>query len=134
VQPSTTGNLGGIGQFKYSGILTPEAYTTPGVTSNARGTTPFISANGAANGILWMIDHGQPLGSAASPTKATLRAYNAENIKDELWNSSTKATDVPGYGIKFSVPIVVNGKAYISTGHALISKTAQGEIDVYGLK
>jgi hypothetical protein len=135
VQPTSSHAPGGVGQFKYSGTLTPEAYTTPGITENGRGTTPFISANGTANGILWMIDHGQPLGSPAAPTKATLRAYNAENLKDELYNSSTNAADVPGYGIKFTSPIVANGKVYISTGHNLISTSSpEGEIDVYGLK
>jgi len=135
VQPQSASAPGGVGQFKYSGKLTPEAYTAPSITENGRGTTPFISANGTANGILWMIDHGQPLGSPLAPTKATLRAYNAENLKDELYNSSTKAADVPGYGIKFSSPIVANGKVYISTGHNLVNTTSpEGEIDVYGLK
>jgi hypothetical protein len=135
VQPTSASTPAGIGQFKYSGILTPEAYTTPSVTENARGTTPFISANGTANGIMWMIDHGQPLGGAATPTKATLRAYNAENLKDELYNSGTNSGDVPGYGIKFTSPIVANGKVYISTGHNLVTVTnPQGELDVYGLK
>jgi hypothetical protein len=135
VQPQSASAPGGVGQFKYSGKLTPEAYTAPSITENGRGTTPFISANGTANGILWMIDHGQPLGSPLAPTKATLRAYNAENLKDELYNSSTKAADVPGYGIKFSSPIVANGKVYISTGHNLVNTSSpEGEIDVYGLK
>jgi hypothetical protein len=135
VQPTSGSAPGGIGQFKYSGTLTPETYTAPSITENGRGTTPFISANGTANGILWMIDHGQPLGSPVAPTKATLRAYNAENLKDELYNSSTKAADVPGYGIKFSSPIVANGKVYISTGHTLVTTSSpEGEIDVYGLK
>jgi hypothetical protein len=135
VQPTSSHAPAGVGQFKYSGTLTPEDYTTLNITENGRGTTPFISANGTASGILWMIDHGQPLGSPAAPTKATLHAYNAENLADELYSSATKSADVPGYGIKFTSPIVANGKVYISTGHDLVNTSnPEGELDVYGLK
>jgi hypothetical protein len=129
----------GIRQFTYSGgTLTPVTADTlaPYVQQNTRGTTPFISANGTSDGILWMIDQGQPLQTPASggPTNATLRAYDATNLADELYNSSTISGDTPGYGIKFSSPVVANGKVYISTGHDLTTVTnPQGEIDVYGL-
>jgi hypothetical protein len=84
-----------------------------------------------------MIDHGSPLqnpnGDAA--TKAILRVYDASDLTKELYNSNTNTADVPGYGIKFTSPIVANGKVYISTGHDLSTVTnPQGEIDVYGLK
>jgi hypothetical protein len=47
----------------------------------------------------------------------------------------TNAADVPGYGIKFTSPVVANGKVHISTGHDLTTVTnPHGEIDVYGLK
>jgi hypothetical protein len=49
-----------------------------------------------------------------------------------LYSSGTGDT---GYGIKFSSPIVANGKVYISTGHVLTTGSAPyGEIDVFGLK
>ena len=80
-----------------------------------------------------MIDEGQPIQSS-TPTSATLRAYDAGNLSKELY-SSTNSGDIPGYGIKFSSPIVANGKVYISTGHDLSTVAhPQGEIDVYGLK
>jgi hypothetical protein len=112
--------------------LTAQDYATPPIQQNTRGTTPFISANGNSDGILWMIDEGQPLGTA-SPTSATLRAYDAGNLSNELYSSPS--SDQLGYGIKFSSPIVANGKVYISTGHDPVTATnPQGEIDVYGLK
>jgi hypothetical protein len=82
-----------------------------------------------------MIDEGQPLGTS-SPTKATLRAYDALNLSSpELYDSSQNSSDAPGYGIKFSSPVVANGKVYISTGTDLTTATnPRGEIDVYGLK
>jgi|GEM_PF-6832252 len=70
---------------------------------------------------MWMIDHGIPLSKSGPPTDATRRAYDATNLSDQLYNRSTNSGDVPVYGIKFTSPIVANGKVYIST-------------DVYGLK
>ena len=129
----------GIRQFTYtSGQWVPGTDTTLYTQENTRGTTPFISANGASNGILWMIDQGQPLQTPAAggPTSATLRAYNASDLSiGELYDSNQNGTtDVPGYGIKFSSPVVANGKVYISTGHDVTTASnPQGEIDVYGL-
>ena len=76
VTPTTSTAPAGVRQFTYAGTLTPAAYTSPSIQENTRGTTPFLSANGTANGILWMIDEGQPLQSP-SATNATLRAYDA---------------------------------------------------------
>jgi uncharacterized protein YjdB len=138
VTPTAASVPAGVRQFTYSGgMLTPGAVTTQVVQQGTRGTTPFISADGTSNGILWMIDTGFPIQNTAGSggtTTATLRAYDAANLSSELYNSSTNSTDVPGYGIKFSSPVVGNGKVYISTGHDLTTVTnPQGEIDVYGL-
>ena len=84
-----------------------------------------------------MIDTGSPLqgSGGAAPTSAILRAYDADMFPNELYNSATNSADAAGYGIKFTSPIVANGKVYISTGHDLTTATnPQGEIDVYGLK
>lgn len=132
----------GVRQFTYSNeTLTPGAYpadyTAPSIEGDSYGTTPFISANGTTNGILWMIDHGSPLQNpnGDAPTSAVLRAYDASDLTKELYNSSTNTADIPGYGIKFSSPMVANGKVYISTGHDPVTATTpQGEIDAYGLK
>jgi hypothetical protein len=139
ITPTTAGIPVGIVQFQYSGTLTQALASVPAIQVGSNGTTAFISANGTANGILWVIDHGQPLQNqnpnGAAPTAATLRAYDANNLNSELYNSGTNAGDVPGYGIKFTSPIVANGKVYIGTGHDLVSvPNPQGELDVYGSK
>jgi hypothetical protein len=129
----------GIRQFTYTnGLWVPGTDTSQYMQENTRGATPFISANGTSDGILWMVDQGQPLQTPASggPTNATLRAYDASDLSTgELYDSNQNGTaDVPGYGIKFSSPVVANGKVYISTGHDLTTVTnPKGEIDVYGL-
>ena len=119
-----------------------KAFTSAALATlvNTRGTTPFISANGSENGILWTIDQGQPLQSPQATTNATLYAYDATNLSNELYSSSTNSGDTPGIGIKFTSPIVANGKVYMSTAHDPLSVNGvpvthpQGEIDVYGLK
>jgi hypothetical protein len=135
VTPTAAAAPAGVREFVYAGSLTYGAETTPSIQQNTRGTTPFISADGNASGILWMIDTGLPLQLNSSPTDATLRAYDANDLGTELYNSSENSADVPGYGIRFTSPVVANGKVYISTGHDLPTVTnPQGELDVYGLK
>jgi uncharacterized protein YjdB len=149
VTPTSTTNAPGVvrrftytpGSSSAAGVLTPEEPTPLNLAQqqplNTRGTTPFISANGTNDGILWTIDQGQPLQTPdpGGPTNATLYAYDATNLSNKLYGSDINPGDQPGYGIKFTSPIVANGKVYISTGHDLPSVTnPQGEIDVYGLK
>jgi hypothetical protein len=81
------------------------------VFSGGFGATPVITANGTNQGIVWLIQNGSP---------AILHAYNATNITLELYNSSRNLTrDNPGNGVKFGVPAVVNGKAYVGTQNSL---------------
>jgi len=139
ITPTATGIPSGIRQFTYTnGQWVPGTDTTQSTQQDTRGTTPFISANGNSDGILWMIDQGLPLqnSSGNGTTAATLRAYDASDLSSgELYDSGQNGNaDVPGYGIKFSSPVVANGKVYISTGHDLTTVTnPHGEIDVYGL-
>jgi hypothetical protein len=138
ITPTASGIPSGIRQFTYTGgTWVPGTDTTQFTQQDTRGTTPFISANGTSNGILWMVDQGLPLQNAlGAPTNATLRAYDAGDLSmGELYDSNQNGTaDVPGYGIKFSSPVVANGKVYISTGRDLTTATnPRGEIDVYGL-
>jgi hypothetical protein len=72
------------------------------------GTTPSISANGTANGIVW---------AAENTNAAVLHAYDAGNLAHELYNSNQAASgrDQFGAGNKFIVPTVANGKVYVGT-------------------
>jgi hypothetical protein len=139
ITPTATAIPVGIVQFQYSGTLTPLLESSPAMQLGSNGATAFISANGTANGILWIIDHGEPLQNqdpnGAAPTTATLRAYDTGNLDSELYDSGINVEDAPGYGIKFTSPIVANGKVYIGTGHDLTTvPNPRGELDVYGSK
>ncbi len=146
VTPTSSTAPGGVRQFSVSptGILAPAPIALPTINQGTRGTSPFISANGTSNGIVWMIDQGYPIqntnkepgtGVTSPPTNATLFAYKADQFPAELYDSSMNAADTPGYGIKFTSPVVANGKVYISTAHDLTTvANPKGEIDVYGLK
>jgi hypothetical protein len=80
------------------------------------GAQPVVSSNGAGNGIVWAVDHNNP---------AVLHAFDATNVATELYNSSQAGTrDNMGYGTKWAVPTIVNGKVYIGTN---------GRLVVYGL-
>lgn len=136
VSPTTSSAPGGVRQFTLSGgDLTAGTMTAPNVKEDTRGTTPYISSDGTNDGIVWMIDEGYPLQyPSGSPTKATLRAYEAGDLGNELYNSSQNSADVPGYGIKFTSPVVANGRVYISTALDLTTvSNPRGEIVVYGL-
>ena len=71
------------------------------------GTTPAVSANGTANGIVWDVENSSP---------AVLHAYDAGTMQ-ELYNSNQAASgrDHFGDGNKFITPMIVNGKAFVGT-------------------
>jgi hypothetical protein len=98
--------------------------TTPVSKSTATfgifGAVPAISANGATNGIVWVLDT-----SALPNGQAVLRAYNANNLSTELYDSNQAGTaDQPGGAVRFSVPTIANGKVYVGT---------HTQLSVYGL-
>jgi hypothetical protein len=74
------------------------------------GTTPSISANGTANGIVWALESNMS-------SAGVLHAYNATNLALELYNSTQASggRDSFGNGNKFITPMIVNGKVYVGT-------------------
>ncbi|HMC59661.1 MAG TPA: hypothetical protein VKJ01_10750, partial [Candidatus Solibacter sp.] len=87
------------------------------------GATPAISANGARNGIVWLLD-SKAWNGADRP--AVLHAYDAANVAHELYNTGQNAArDRTGRTLRFTIPTVVNGRVYVP---------AKGEVDVYGLR
>ncbi len=99
-----------------------------------------MSAAGTTNGIVWVVDSSQYCTTPAPGCgPAILHAYNATNVKTELWNSSKVSADKAGNAVKFIVPTIANGKVYLgtrgnNTGGVSGSTSVSGELDVYGLK
>lgn len=129
---------GPVKAFTYtSSHITAAGATPQSIAAFSYGTTPFVSANGTDNGIVWVLDHGKPIQDphSSTPASAILRAYDATNISHLLYSSAQNPADSPGFGIKFTEPIVANGKVFMATAHDSLSTTSpQGELDVYGLK
>ena len=104
------------------------------------GSSPSVSSNGNANGIVWTIDsnsYGTGDNGPVSAGPAVLHAFDATNLGTELWNSSQVPADAAGNAVKFTVPTVANGKVYVPTrgnDSTAGAGTVFGEIDVYGLK
>ena len=76
------------------------------------------------NGILWATT------TSDSPSQqivhGTLRAYDALNIQNELWNSDlVPEQDSMGNFTKFASPVVANGRVYVVT--------QSNQLQVYGL-
>jgi hypothetical protein len=72
------------------------------------GTTPSISANGTANGIVWAVENNGGGG--------VLHAYDATNLGTELYNSNQAANNRDHFSDnKFITPMIANGKVYVGT-------------------
>jgi Immunoglobulin I-set domain/PQQ-like domain len=71
------------------------------------GTTPSISANGDANGIVWAVENNGG---------GVLHAYDATNLGTELYNSNQAANNRDHFADnKFITPMIANGKVYVGT-------------------
>jgi hypothetical protein len=98
-----------------NGLLSPGPVSQSSVIYPNRGGSFSISANGAANGILWATQDNTPAGGV-------LRAYDATNLANELYNSSQAGTrDSLGVAAKFNVPVAANGRVYVVTSGQLIA-------------
>src|ERR1019366_6709221 len=81
------------------------------------GPTPSVSSNGTINGIVWAVQK--------SADHATLRAYDANDLATELYDSDqSPQRDGLGPAVKFTVPTIADGLVFVA---------AQGEVDMYGL-
>jgi hypothetical protein len=76
-----------------------------------------VSSNGAidATGILWVSHAIAPCDAGGNSCPGILRAVNASDISQELWNSTMVSTDAVGNYAKFSCPTIANGKVYLAT-------------------
>jgi hypothetical protein len=105
-----------------NGVLSTSPLAHGGHTFADPGATPTISANGATDGVVWVVETKTWNGS---DRPAVLHAYDAANVGRELFTSELNAArDRAGNAVRFAMPTVVAGRVYIG---------AKGEVDVYGL-
>jgi hypothetical protein len=88
---------------------------------NYPGPTPSVSSNGRQNGIVWITESDAFLNSGP----AILRAYDANNLSNELYDSTQNPhRDGAGPAVKFTPPTIADGLVFVA---------AQMEVDMYGL-
>jgi hypothetical protein len=99
--------------------LTTEVYSHP-------GGPMAISANGGANGIIWVVQrHGIDPSGSGMLAPGVLRAYNPADLSVEYYDSDPAGTlDAMDYTAKFNVPLVANGKVFVA---------GENQLTVYGL-
>ena len=112
-----------------NGLLSTSAVSQSSTIYQFPGTSPVVSANGSSQGIVWVIEIqgitvDSPSNAQEVGTTAVLHAYDATNLTNELYNSGQVVSDVAGIPIKFTMPLVVNGKVYVGT---------RASVAVYGL-
>ena len=96
-----------------SGLLSNSPVSETSRSFSFSTGTPVISANQNSNGILWITDNS----SFGSVCCQILYAFDASNLGQMLYRSNQAANsdDVPGGAVKFTAPVVANGKVYVGS-------------------
>jgi hypothetical protein len=91
------------------------------------GAMLSVSSNGTAQatGILWA-SYSKSCDAEHNVCAGILRAFNGDDITQELWNSDQSSADAVGNYAKFASPTIANGHVYLAT--------FSGYVAVYGLK
>jgi hypothetical protein len=90
-----------------------------------------LSANGGTpgTGIVWA---SMPLSGDGENGvhPGVLRAFNADNLSQELWDSTGRAQDAMGNWPKFNPPLIANGRVYVGTQPS--DGSGMTAVNVYG--
>jgi hypothetical protein len=95
-----------------SGGFSSTAASQTSFTFPYPGTPAVISANGSTNGIVWATKH--------SGGAAVIYAFDANDLSKMLWASSNTSRDTADNSVRFSVPMIVNGRMYMAGKSALV--------------
>ena len=102
-----------------NGVMSTSPVDQSTVNLGALGYAPVISANGTSNAIAWVVDASAFGGAGGGDNSdvasgpAVLRAFNATNLSQQLYNSSIKTSDNAPGTVKYPVPTVANGKVFV---------------------
>ena len=105
-----------------NGLLSTSATYKSSMVFPDRGAALAVSANGSSNGILWAIQRN---GTTAPAVLFAFDPANSSNgVLKELWDSSQAgARDTMDIAAKFTIPLVANGKVFV---------TGQTQLTAYG--
>ena len=98
-----------------NGMLSTQPSSQSAFTIDFPGCTPSVSANGASNGIVWCVNVG--------PQKATLYAFDATDLSQELYDSGQAGKRdefADNSSNKFVTPMIANGKVYVGTARGVV--------------
>ena len=124
--------------YKYASgkfTTTPASHTSaksPTSGCGMPGAILAISADGASNGILWAstVNTGN---AVHNNVPSILRAFDANNLGTELWNSNMMSSrDSSGTLAKYVPPTIANGKVYMPTWDQ-DTGSSSNHVNVYGL-
>ena len=94
------------------GVLSTTPASQSANTFGFPGATPTISANGAQDGIVWLLENA----AFRKGLPAVLHAYDATDVSHELYNSQQVGSrDGLPNGVGFAVPTIANGTVYVGT-------------------
>ncbi len=96
------------------GMMSSSPVAKSSHTFNYPGATPSVSANGTQNGIVWALDNSMNGTDGATNGPAVLYAYDATTLQ-LLYSSNMVPGDQLGNAVKFTTPVVANGKVYVGT-------------------
>ena len=122
----TTATFSPTGASSMSTVQTPPGAGPYG--TNMPGGILSLSADGNrhASGVLWA-SHEKSDDALTNVVSAIMRAFNAEDVTMELWNSEqVPARDSVGLFAKYVPPTVADGRVYLAT--------FSNQIAVYGLR
>ncbi len=93
----------------------------------SNGAFMSVSSNGSndASAILWASHTLSGVYNPGVARPGMLRAFDANNINNELWNSRIDSNDIQPSYARFVCPTIINGKVYLAT--------FSNQLIVYGL-
>jgi hypothetical protein len=96
------------------GLLSTSATSATANTFGYPGTTPSVSSSGTDSGIVWAYEN-------AASGNAVLHAYNADDLTQELYNSTQAPNNRDAFGAnnKFIVPTICNGKVFVASTNSV---------------
>jgi hypothetical protein len=103
--------------FRFTnGLLSTSPTSRSSTVYSFPGGAMALSANGSSNGILWLVQY-----AASAQTLGVLRAYDATNLANELYNSNQAGSrDTMDDPVKYSTPTIANGKVFVGGRSRLV--------------